>query len=129
MLKSVEYCRRCGTLRLCGRPIWVGGPVKNLNDKNDTLYFIDGDIVWSHFLREITPLTDQPLVTVIEQRTTAHFPLPPQCVLIAPLSSDDGKQRTAVYTFNPLNGEGLEAPASVFPFKVLHVAELPIEGM
>ena len=80
-------------------------------------------------MREIHPLDVEEHVTIIEQRTTAHFPYPPQCILIARLSNDDSERRTVIYTFNPLNGEGLADPVSVHPFKVLHVAELPFEGM
>lgn len=79
-------------------------------------------------MHEIHPQNVEKHVTIIEQRTTAHFPDPPQCILIAHLE-DDSEHKTAIYTFNPLNGEGLDTPVSVHPFKVLQVAELPIEGI
>ena len=92
------------------------------------MFTADGDIVWAHFLKDISPEAVESHTMIFEQRTTAHFPLPPQCIVVSSLSDNEENRRTAIYVFNPLNGKGLEKPVSTHSYDVLHVAELPFEG-
>ncbi|XP_012563007.1 ER membrane protein complex subunit 1 [Hydra vulgaris] len=82
----------------------------------------NGEIVWSHFLPHVS---SNGSFEIIEQRTSAHFPLPSQCILIAPLNLN--KKNTVIYKFNPLTGEGLKEPVSIESYEYLQVAELPFE--
>ena len=44
----------------------------------------NGDIVWSYYLPDLQPFLvgGQPQLLLFVQRTTAHFPHPPQCTVI-----------------------------------------------
>lgn len=96
--------------------------------------FLDGNVVWSSFMSGIKKGAKSE-VTVFEQRTTAHFPLPPQCVLVAPYNEHlvrkqnlQPNEYTALYSFNPLTGEGLAKPDVIQQYRVLQIAELPFLG-
>lgn len=95
--------------------------------------YLDGEIVWNKFLPTVNPTDHLDKFYIFEQRSTAHFPLPPQCLLIAPFNSihksGDEETNTVIYSFNPLNGDGLSAPAAVEEYQILHVAMLPYEGV
>lgn len=91
----------------------------------------NGNVVWSSFMSGIKKGAKSE-VTVFEQRTTAHFPLPPQCVLVAPYNEHlvrkqnlQPNEYTALYSFNPLTGEGLAKPDVIQQYRVLQIAELP----
>ena len=91
----------------------------------------NGDIVWSQFIADLKPFNDvgKQHFYLVQQRTTAHFPLPPQCVLVG-LSGRKGEEGKAViYTFNPLTGDGLETGhgSMLSEHKVAQVAQLPFE--
>ena len=73
-------------------------------------------------------LSKEAQVELIEQRSTAHFPLPPQVLLLGEGGSD-GSTKTLLYAFNPMNGEGLEEPVVRTPYEVLQASILPFEGV
>lgn len=87
------------------------------------LFVLAGTVVWSTFL---PALSKDSRIQLIEQRSTAHFPLPPQVLLLGEGGGDDSK--TLVYTFNPMNGEGLEKPVFSAPYELLQSSILPFEG-
>ncbi|CAL4117664.1 unnamed protein product [Meganyctiphanes norvegica] len=61
----------------------------------------NGDIIWSLFVREMAPLNGGKLL-IYQQRTVAHFPQPPQCVVIGKHKhSGDG----LLVVVNPITGE------------------------
>ena len=63
------------------------------------------------------------------QRGTAHFPLPPQCVVVGKKKSGKG---TLVFAFNPLTGKPADKQNSngiVFSFDIVQVSLLPLTGM
>ncbi|XP_071839579.1 ER membrane protein complex subunit 1-like [Apostichopus japonicus] len=64
----------------------------------------DGCILWSHFLPNVEPITrgGKQLLPLMIQRTTAHFPNPPQCTIIAKSKTSD---RHVIFSFNPINGK------------------------
>ncbi|XP_041129248.1 ER membrane protein complex subunit 1-like isoform X1 [Polyodon spathula] len=58
-----------------------------------------GTILWKHFLQKVQPGSSFKLVV---QRTTAHFPHPPQCTLII---KDKDTGLITVHVFNPIFGK------------------------
>ena len=73
----------------------------------------NGRILWSFYLRHVVPfeqnkLSNEPLVPLFLQRTAAHFPFEPQCVLLAKTASASASQssasQTRVFFFNPISG-------------------------
>ncbi|CAH1784560.1 unnamed protein product [Owenia fusiformis] len=67
------------------------------------LYSSTGKIVWRHMLHDVTPFSryGSPMLALLVQRTTAHFPHQPQCVVI-------GKHKVTgngvLSVFNPITG-------------------------
>ena len=62
------------------------------------------------------------------QRTTAHFPLPPQCVVVGKKKSGHG---TLVYAFNPMTGQPADSKNKdgiTFPYDIVQVSLLPLTG-
>uniref|UniRef100_H2ZLW0 ER membrane protein complex subunit 1 n=1 Tax=Ciona savignyi TaxID=51511 RepID=H2ZLW0_CIOSA len=73
--------------------------------KSGTLFGIDslsGDIVWRHYIPNLEKSARWNFYFYV-QRTTAHFPHPPQMALLA-LDSDHSQQ-PVLLTFNPITGE------------------------
>ncbi|MGH0168046.1 UNVERIFIED_CONTAM: hypothetical protein FKN15_073673 [Acipenser sinensis] len=58
-----------------------------------------GTILWKHFLQKVQPSSSFKLVV---QRTTAHFPHPPQCTLII---KDKDTGLSTLHVFNPIFGK------------------------
>ncbi|EDV23975.1 uncharacterized protein TRIADDRAFT_37902 [Trichoplax adhaerens] len=67
-----------------------------------------GDIVWKHYLHNLAPFNEygNPRILLFEQRTTAHYPLPPRCIVLGNAKNDDGK--SLIYVFNPLTGKAFK---------------------
>ncbi|XP_062611133.1 ER membrane protein complex subunit 1-like isoform X1 [Saccostrea cucullata] len=69
----------------------------------------NGHIEWEHFFPELTPFNryDQQKLLLFVQRTTAHFPNPPQCTVV-------GKHKLTgngfLFSFNPISGEPVDTP-------------------
>lgn len=90
---------------------------------------IDGDEVWSAFLPGFEKNSK---INSIEQRSTAHFPLPPQTLLFGKCDANwigEALCKTVMYTFNPVTGEGLSTPVAVRNFELLQISVLPFEGI
>lgn len=69
---------------------------------------------------------------MIEQRSTAHFPLPPQTLLFGKCDANlvsVPSCKTVMYAFNPVTGEGLSTPVAVRDFELLQISVLPFEGI
>lgn len=70
----------------------------------------NGKILWSFFLKNLKPFElnnfgkAKQAVPLFLQRTAAHFPYEPQCVLVAKIKTDQGL-KSLVYYFNPLTGQ------------------------
>ncbi|KAJ8021770.1 ER membrane protein complex subunit 1 [Holothuria leucospilota] len=64
----------------------------------------DGAILWSYFLPNVAPIERGGKLTLplMIQRTTAHFPNPPQCTIIAKSKDSD---KNVIFSFNPINGK------------------------
>ena len=69
----------------------------------------NGKILWSFYLKNTLPFklnklkNDQSLPFFV-QRTAAHFPYEPQCVLISKIQIGE-KLKTRIYYFNPITGQ------------------------
>ncbi|XP_030843106.1 ER membrane protein complex subunit 1 [Strongylocentrotus purpuratus] len=86
----------------------------------------DGTIVWDHFLPNLAPFETSGKLSMplFVQRTTAHFPNPPQCNLV-------GKNmmtgQAISFTFNPITGKPTSDSSSLgteLPYKVKQVTML-----
>ncbi|XP_078594984.1 ER membrane protein complex subunit 1-like [Branchiostoma floridae x Branchiostoma japonicum] len=92
------------------------------------LYGLDsanGDIVWQYFLPNIRCFSQGEMYLFV-QRTTAHFPHPPQAMLVA---QDKATGNGLVFTFNPTTGQPVNTTATsgiLQPFKVLQAILLPV---
>lgn len=69
----------------------------------------NGKILWSFFLKNTIPfsvnkITVESVVPMFVQRTAAHVPYEPQCVVISKLKDQDNTQ-TRIFFFNPLTGK------------------------
>lgn len=75
---------------------------------------VNGHILWQHFLPELGPFDrfGREKVLLHIQRTTAHFPHPPQCVI---LGRNRVSGRGHLYAFNPISGH--------------HVSQMPPGGL
>ncbi|KAL5013663.1 hypothetical protein ScPMuIL_007933 [Solemya velum] len=69
------------------------------------------EIVWQHFLPDLSPFNryGEPNLLLYTQRTTAHFPHPPQYVVIG---RNKKSGRGMVFAFNPITGEALNGQPS-----------------
>lgn len=88
----------------------------------------NGETVWSSFIPGLSKdFTNN--VYLIEQRSTAHFPLPPQVLLFGKCNSLilGDKCKTIVYAFNPLDGSGLLKAAAFEEYELLQASVLPFE--
>ena len=87
-----------------------------------------GKTVWSAFLPTLSKDSSKQ-IHLIEQRSTSHFPLPPQTLLFGKcLSLDKPDCKTVLYSFNPMTGEGLSRPVAMETYDVLKASVLPFEG-
>ena len=101
------------------------GTIFYLND----CFHIDGHEVWSAFLPAFEKNSK---INLIEQRSTAHFPLPPQTLLFGKCDQNwisESTCKTVMYAFNPVTGEGLSTPIAVHDFELLQISVLPFEGI
>ncbi|XP_019633907.1 PREDICTED: ER membrane protein complex subunit 1-like isoform X2 [Branchiostoma belcheri] len=92
------------------------------------LYGLDsanGDVVWQYFLPNIQCFSQGEMYLFV-QRTTAHFPHPPQAMLVA---QEKATGNGLVFTFNPTTGQPVNtsfAWGTPQPFKVLQANLLPV---
>ncbi|XP_071146157.1 ER membrane protein complex subunit 1-like isoform X1 [Mytilus edulis] len=65
----------------------------------------NGKIAWSHFMPKLSPFDRyKKSLPLFVQRTTAHFPNPPQCAI---LGRDMKTGHGVLYAFNPITGVAL----------------------
>ncbi|CAF0712899.1 unnamed protein product [Brachionus calyciflorus] len=69
----------------------------------------NGKILWSFYLKntiafKFNKVRDENTIPFFVQRTAAHVPYEPQCVLISKANDQNGSLKTRVYFFNPLTG-------------------------
>ncbi|XP_069096248.1 ER membrane protein complex subunit 1 isoform X1 [Pleurodeles waltl] len=79
-----------------------------------------GTIVWKQYLPSVRPGSSFKLVV---QRTTAHFPHPPQCTLLV---KDKETGRSSLYVFNPIFGKWSHVAPPVLQRPILQSLLLPI---
>uniref|UniRef100_A0A8C1BJ26 ER membrane protein complex subunit 1 n=1 Tax=Cyprinus carpio carpio TaxID=630221 RepID=A0A8C1BJ26_CYPCA len=79
-----------------------------------------GTILWKQYLENIQP---DSVFKLIVQRTTAHFPHPPQCTLLIK-NKDTGLGN--LYVFNPIFGKKSQISVPALPRPVLQTLLLPV---
>ncbi|KAA0707045.1 ER membrane protein complex subunit 1 [Triplophysa tibetana] len=79
-----------------------------------------GTILWRHYLENIQPNSAFKLMV---QRTTAHFPHPPQCTL---LIKDKDTGLASLHVFNPIFGKKSHSSVPALPRPILQTILLPI---
>ncbi|XP_023697314.1 ER membrane protein complex subunit 1 [Paramormyrops kingsleyae] len=79
-----------------------------------------GTVLWKHYLRNVQANAAFKLMV---QRTTAHFPHPPQCTL---LIKDKETGLTSLHVFNPIFGKKSHISPPVLPRPVLQTLLLPL---
>ncbi|XP_064027979.1 ER membrane protein complex subunit 1 isoform X2 [Pogoniulus pusillus] len=79
-----------------------------------------GTILWKQYLRNVRPGSSFKLMV---QRTTAHFPHPPQCTL---LIKDKETKMSFLYVFNPIFGKRSQVAPPVLKRPILQTLLLPI---
>ncbi|XP_069466496.1 ER membrane protein complex subunit 1 [Ambystoma mexicanum] len=79
-----------------------------------------GTIVWKQYLPNVYPGSSFKLVV---QRTTAHFPHPPQCTLLV---KDKESGMSSLYVFNPIFGKWSHVTPPVLKRPILQSLLLPI---
>ncbi|XP_038602282.1 ER membrane protein complex subunit 1 isoform X1 [Tachyglossus aculeatus] len=79
-----------------------------------------GTILWKQFLPDVRPEASFKLVV---QRTTAHFPHPPQCTLLV---KDKESGLSSLYVFNPIFGKWSQVAPPVLKRPILQSLLLPI---
>ncbi|XP_043846878.1 ER membrane protein complex subunit 1 isoform X2 [Dromiciops gliroides] len=79
-----------------------------------------GTILWKQYLPNINPDSSFKLMV---QRTTAHFPHPPQCILLV---KDKPTGSSSLYVFNPIFGKWSQVAPPVLKRPVLQALLLPI---
>ncbi|KAI1231383.1 hypothetical protein IHE44_0007829 [Lamprotornis superbus] len=79
-----------------------------------------GTILWKQYLRNVRPGSSFKLMV---QRTTAHFPHPPQCTL---LIKDKETKMSFLYVFNPIFGKKSQVAPPVLKRPILQTLLLPI---
>ncbi|XP_043942998.1 ER membrane protein complex subunit 1 [Protopterus annectens] len=79
-----------------------------------------GTILWKQYLQNVKTGSSFKLVV---QRTTAHFPHPPQCTL---LIKDKESGLSSIYVFNPIFGKQSHVVPPVLHHQVLQSLLLPI---
>ena len=89
---------------------------------------LDGSIIWQQFIPNMAPFVTNGKSLLYMQRSVAHFPLAPQCVVVGRSRSDQG---SVLFTFNPSTGKSIdpETPSGVtLPFNTIQVMLLPYQG-
>ncbi|XP_069039919.1 ER membrane protein complex subunit 1 [Lepisosteus oculatus] len=79
-----------------------------------------GTVLWKHYLHDIQPSASFKLVV---QRTTAHFPHPPQCTL---LIKDKETGLSTLHVFNPIFGKKSHITPPVLGRPILQSLLLPL---
>ncbi|XP_075696636.1 ER membrane protein complex subunit 1 isoform X2 [Rhinoderma darwinii] len=79
-----------------------------------------GSILWKFYLPGVKPAASFKLVV---QRTTAHFPHPPQCTLLV---KDKELAMTSIYVFNPIFGKLSQMTPPPLQRPILQSLLLPI---
>uniref|UniRef100_A0A8C3QQ13 ER membrane protein complex subunit 1 n=1 Tax=Cyanoderma ruficeps TaxID=181631 RepID=A0A8C3QQ13_9PASS len=79
-----------------------------------------GTILWKQYLRNVKPGSSFKLMV---QRTTAHFPHPPQCTLLV---KDKETKMSFLYVFNPIFGKRSQVAPPVLKRPILQTLLLPI---
>nr|CAI9695397.1 unnamed protein product [Rangifer tarandus platyrhynchus] len=79
-----------------------------------------GTILWKQYLPNVKPDSSFKLMV---QRTTAHFPHPPQCTL---LLKDKETGMSSLYVFNPIFGNWSQVAPPVLKCPVLQSLLLPV---
>eukprot|EP00069_Balaena_mysticetus_P021018 bmy_13302T0 len=79
-----------------------------------------GTILWKQYLPSVKPDSSFKLMV---QRTTAHFPHPPQCTLLV---KDKETGMSSLYVFNPIFGKWSQVAPPVLKRPILQSLLLPI---
>ncbi|XP_063001103.1 ER membrane protein complex subunit 1 [Elgaria multicarinata webbii] len=79
-----------------------------------------GTILWKQYLQDVKPGSSFKLMV---QRTTAHFPHPPQCTLLV---KDKETGMSSLYVFNPIFGRWSQVAPPVLDRPILQSLLLPI---
>ncbi|GAB5574623.1 ER membrane protein complex subunit 1 isoform X1 [Prionailurus iriomotensis] len=79
-----------------------------------------GTILWKQYLPNVKPDSSFKLMV---QRTTAHFPHPPQCTLLV---KDKETGMSSLYVFNPIFGKWSQVAPPVLKRPILQSLLLPI---
>uniref|UniRef100_A0A8C9THE9 ER membrane protein complex subunit 1 n=1 Tax=Scleropages formosus TaxID=113540 RepID=A0A8C9THE9_SCLFO len=79
-----------------------------------------GMVLWKHYLRNVQP---NAVFKLMVQRTTAHFPHPPQCTL---LIKDKETGLAALHVFNPIFGKKSHVTPPTLSRPVLQSLLLPL---
>uniref|UniRef100_A0A8C9Y4B1 ER membrane protein complex subunit 1 n=1 Tax=Sander lucioperca TaxID=283035 RepID=A0A8C9Y4B1_SANLU len=79
-----------------------------------------GSILWRHYLNNIP---SNPAFKLMVQRTTAHFPHPPQCTL---LIKDKDTGLATLHVFNPIFGKKSHISPPPLPQPILQSLILPL---
>ncbi|XP_064861217.1 ER membrane protein complex subunit 1-like isoform X2 [Oncorhynchus nerka] len=79
-----------------------------------------GSILWKHYLENVQP---NAAFKLIVQRTTAHFPHPPQCTL---LIKDKDTGLATLHVFNPIFGRKSHISLPALPRPILQSLLLPV---
>ncbi|XP_077998701.1 ER membrane protein complex subunit 1-like [Glandiceps talaboti] len=87
----------------------------------------DGSIIWRHFLPGLGYFNSygKKSLPLFVQRTTAHFPHPPQLVIVG---SDRDSGQTRLHTFNPITGKPSNPSfphGMVLEYKLKQITMLP----
>nr|XP_015297307.1 ER membrane protein complex subunit 1 isoform X7 [Macaca fascicularis] len=79
-----------------------------------------GTILWKQYLPNVKPDSSFKLMV---QRTTAHFPHPPQCTLLV---KDKESGMSSLYVFNPIFGKWSQVAPPVLKRPILQSLLLPV---
>ncbi|XP_051517302.1 ER membrane protein complex subunit 1-like [Myxocyprinus asiaticus] len=79
-----------------------------------------GTVMWKHYLENINPNS---VFKLMVQRTTAHFPHPPQCTL---LIKDKNTGLGSLHVFNPIFGKRSHISVPALPRPILQSLLLPL---
>uniref|UniRef100_A0A669BUE3 ER membrane protein complex subunit 1 n=1 Tax=Oreochromis niloticus TaxID=8128 RepID=A0A669BUE3_ORENI len=79
-----------------------------------------GSILWRHYLEDVP---SNAAFKLMVQRTTAHFPHPPQCTL---LIKDQDTGLTTLHVFNPIFGKKSHVNPPALPQPILQSFLLPL---
>uniref|UniRef100_A0A2K6Q6E7 ER membrane protein complex subunit 1 n=1 Tax=Rhinopithecus roxellana TaxID=61622 RepID=A0A2K6Q6E7_RHIRO len=83
-------------------------------------FYSSGTILWKQYLPNVKPDSSFKLMV---QRTTAHFPHPPQCTLLV---KDKESGMSSLYVFNPIFGKWSQVAPPVLKRPILQSLLLPV---